>query len=92
MNDPQTWTIGWGLTVGMGGGQGRGEQWGKIGTTVIEQQFKKLKLKEKEKEFVMRQDLPHRLFYCVQGSAVDHRRSVSERSYLFLAVLTFPNS
>ena len=29
---------GGGLNVGGGGGSGRGEQWGKMGTTVIEQQ------------------------------------------------------
>ena len=38
MNDPWTWTTGWGLTVGVGGGMGGGEQRGKTGTTVIEQQ------------------------------------------------------
>ena len=43
MNDPQTWTTGWGLTVGAGGGRGRREQWGKTGTTVIEQFKKKRK-------------------------------------------------
>ena len=37
MNDPWTWTTGWGLTVG-GGSAGQGKQGGKIGTTVIEQQ------------------------------------------------------
>ena len=42
MNDPRTWTTVWGLTVGVrGGGKGRGEQWVKIRTTVIEQQQKK---------------------------------------------------
>ena len=41
ISDPWEWTTGWGLIVGMGGGQGqgRGEQWGKIRTTVIEQKF-----------------------------------------------------
>ena len=29
MNDPQTWTTGWGLTLGIGGGMGRGGQRGK---------------------------------------------------------------
>ena len=33
MTDPQTWTTGWGLTVGTAG---RGEQRGKIGTNIIE--------------------------------------------------------
>ena len=37
MNDPWTWTTGWGLTVGAGVGMGGGEQRGKMGTTVIEQ-------------------------------------------------------
>ena len=37
MNDPQTWTTGWGLTVGSGGGRRRGEKQGKVGKTVIEQ-------------------------------------------------------
>ena len=37
MNDPWTWTTGWGLTVG-GGEQGRAA--GEIGTTVIEQQYR----------------------------------------------------
>ena len=36
MNDPWMRTTGWGLTVGVGGGWDK-EQWGKIGTTVIEQ-------------------------------------------------------
>ena len=36
--DPWTKTTGSGLTVGEGDGWHRGEQWGKIGTTVIEQQ------------------------------------------------------
>ena len=36
MNDPWTWTTVWGLTVGVGGGMGRGEQRGKIETIVIE--------------------------------------------------------
>ena len=36
MNDPQTWTTVWELTVGVGGGMGGGVQKGKIGTTVIE--------------------------------------------------------
>ena len=36
MNDPQTWTTVWGLTVGARGGLRGGEQRGKIGTTVIE--------------------------------------------------------
>ena len=36
MNDPSTWTMVWGWTVGAGGGRGRGGQRGKIGTTVIE--------------------------------------------------------
>ena len=40
INDPWAWTTGWGLTVG-GGRRGMGEQWGKIETTVIEQQLKK---------------------------------------------------
>ena len=31
MNDPQTWTAVWGLTVGAGGGMGGGGQRGKIG-------------------------------------------------------------
>ena len=38
MNDPWTWTTGWGLTVGVGGGLGGGEQRGKNGTNVVEQQ------------------------------------------------------
>ena len=42
MDDPWTWTAGWELTVEVGGVQDRGEQWEKIGTTVIEQQLKKL--------------------------------------------------
>ena len=29
MNDPWTWTTGWGLTVGEGIGLGGGGQWGK---------------------------------------------------------------
>ena len=37
INDPGTCTTGWGLTVGTGIGQGRGEQRGEIGTIVIEQ-------------------------------------------------------
>ena len=36
VNDPWERTTGWGLTVGARGGMGRGEQRGKIGTTVIE--------------------------------------------------------
>ena len=35
MNDPCTWTMVWGWTVGEGGGLGAGRQRGKIGTTVI---------------------------------------------------------
>ena len=35
-NDPWTWTTVWELTVGAGGGMGRGGQRGEIGTTVIE--------------------------------------------------------
>ena len=35
MNDPQTWTRVWELTVGTGGGLGGGGQRGKIETTVI---------------------------------------------------------
>ena len=38
MKDLWTWTTGWGLTVGVGDGLGRGEQGGEIETTVIEQQ------------------------------------------------------
>ena len=38
---------GGGLNVGGGGGQGRGEQWGKMGTTVIEQQQKTMQKNEK---------------------------------------------
>ena len=38
MNDPQTWTMGWGLTVGAGDGLGRGGQRGKIESTIIEKQ------------------------------------------------------
>ena len=30
MNDPQTWTTVWGLTVGAAGGLGGGGLWGKI--------------------------------------------------------------
>ena len=36
LNDPWTWTRVWRLTVGIGGGLGRGGQMRKIGTTVIE--------------------------------------------------------
>lgn len=36
--DPWTRTVGWGLSLGAGVGQGRGEQWGKMGTIVTEQQ------------------------------------------------------
>ena len=36
----------WGLTVGVEGRQGRGEQWGKIGTTVIEQEEKSIGIYE----------------------------------------------
>ena len=36
MNDPQTWTTVWEMTVGVGGGMDGGGQRGKIGTTVIE--------------------------------------------------------
>ena len=39
MNDPKTWTTVWELTVGAGGGMGRGGQRGVIGTTVKEKQF-----------------------------------------------------
>ena len=39
MDDPWTWTTGWGLTMGAGGGWGWQKQWGKI---VIEQQFKNI--------------------------------------------------
>lgn len=42
MNDPQIWTTCLGIDCG-GGEWGRGEQWRKIGTTVIEQEFKKIK-------------------------------------------------
>ena len=35
-NDPWRWTTVWELTVGAGGGIGRGGQRGEIGTTVIE--------------------------------------------------------
>ena len=35
MNDPLTWTTMWGLTMGVRGKLGVGEQWGKSGTTVI---------------------------------------------------------
>ena len=31
MNDPGTWTTVWGLTVGVGGGLGKGGQKGKLG-------------------------------------------------------------
>ena len=45
INDPWTWTTGWGLTVGAVEGKwGRVKQWGKTGTTVMEQQLKKLKI------------------------------------------------
>ena len=37
INDPWTWTTGWGLTVGAGGGRGQENNRGKIGTSVIEQ-------------------------------------------------------
>ena len=30
INDPQTWTTVWELTVGVGVGMGRGRQWGKL--------------------------------------------------------------
>ena len=36
MNDPWTWTTGWGMTVGTGGGWGEEGKGGKIGTTVTE--------------------------------------------------------
>ena len=36
MNDPWTWTTVWGLTVGAGGGLGRGGKGEKIGTTARE--------------------------------------------------------
>ena len=36
MNDPGTWTTGWGMTVGVGGGLGGVGQRGKIGTSVTE--------------------------------------------------------
>ena len=37
MNDPQTWIMVWGWTVGVGGdGLVGGGQGGKIGTTIIE--------------------------------------------------------
>ena len=49
MNDPWTKTMGWGLTVGAGGGWGRGEQWWKIGTTGIKQQERKERRKEGKK-------------------------------------------
>ena len=35
MKEPWTWAMVWGLNLGRGGGLGRGEQRGKIGTTVM---------------------------------------------------------
>lgn len=37
----QKWTTGWGLIGGAGSRWGGGEQWGQIGTAIIEQQYKK---------------------------------------------------
>ena len=42
MNDPQAWTTGWELTMGVGGrcgGMGRGGQRGEIGTSVVSELF-----------------------------------------------------
>ena len=52
MNDPQTRTTGWGLTVGAGGGLGGGGQRGKNWDTCngINMNFKKEKKKKKRKK------------------------------------------
>ena len=39
MNDPRTWTTGWGLTVGAGVSWVEEGKGGKVGATVTEQQY-----------------------------------------------------